>query len=201
MRRWLAAILVRGPHAQFIRQDLEELYARDRERGASVWRAHGRYGRLLLASAFSAWRAELRWPRLPGVNLLDLKLAGRMLVRHPGLTLVGGLALAVGIPVALAPVQLANAINAPLPFEDADRIVGLEYLGSVRQPQGDAPRFRTLEKRADLVRAARCGAAANRERHRRRGPRPGGTRLRDDRLGVRCSAGAADSRAHAARIG
>jgi hypothetical protein len=127
MRRWLAAILVRGPDAQFIRHDLEELYARDRDRGASAWRAHGRYARYLLGSAFSVWRAQHRWPRVPGPAWLDLKLAGRMLVRHPGLTLVGGLALAVGIPVALAPVQLANAINAALPFEDGHRIVGLEY--------------------------------------------------------------------------
>ena len=59
---------------------------------------------------------------------LDLMLAWRMLARYPGLTIVGGLALAVGIPISLAPVQLALALHAPLPFDEADRIVGLEYL-------------------------------------------------------------------------
>ncbi len=50
-----------------------------------------------------------------------------MLVHYPGLTIVGGLALAIGIPVALVPVHLINALNAPLPFEDGHRIVGLQY--------------------------------------------------------------------------
>jgi predicted permease len=59
---------------------------------------------------------------------LEVKLAWRMLRRHPGLTIVAGLALAAGIPISLAPVQLALALNAPLPFDQADRIVGLEYL-------------------------------------------------------------------------
>jgi putative ABC transport system permease protein len=125
--RLLAAVLVRGPDAQYIRQDLEEMHARDRARGMSACRAHLRCAYYLLGSAFSVWRDRLRWPRLAGVQWLDVKLAGRMLIRYPGLTLVGGLALAIRIPIALAPVQLANAINAPLPFDEADRIVALEY--------------------------------------------------------------------------
>ena len=125
--RWLAAVLVRGPNAPFITQDLEEMYARDRSRGASALVAHARYVRYLVASLFSVWRADMSLPRLPRVGWLDVKLACRMLVHYPGLTIVGGLALAIGIPVALVPVHLINALNAPLPFEDGHRIVGLQY--------------------------------------------------------------------------
>jgi hypothetical protein len=158
MKRWLAAILVRGRHAPFIRHDLEELYVRDRERGVSALRAYWRFTRYLLGSAFSVWRTELRWPRVPGVDLLDLKLAVRMLVRYPGLTLVAGLALMIGIPVALAPVQLANAINAPLPFEDAGRIVGLEYwdrTDSRRATLHDFERWRNALTSFETLAAAR----------------------------------------------
>jgi hypothetical protein len=125
--RWLAALLVRGPHAPFITHDLEEMYARDRERGLYAWRAQIRYLRHLLASAFTVWTDGFTIPALPRIQWLDLKLASRMLVRHPGLTIVGGLALAIGIPVGMAPMHLANAINAPLPFEDGHRIVGIQY--------------------------------------------------------------------------
>lgn len=156
--RLLAAIIVRGADAPFIRHDLEELYARDRARGTSAWRAGLRYARYLLGSAFSVWRGALRWPRLPGVQWLDVKLAGRMLIRYPGLTLVGGLALALGIPAALAPVQLANAINAPLPFEDADRIAALEYWDRVDSRQAtlhDFERWRRELTSFDQLAAAR----------------------------------------------
>ncbi len=50
-----------------------------------------------------------------------------MLVRHPGLTIVGGLALAIGIPVSLAPMQLIIALNVPPPVADGNRIFGIEH--------------------------------------------------------------------------
>ena len=64
----------------------------------------------------------------PRLSWMDFRLGVRMLVKYPGLTIAGGLALAVGIPISLAPVQLALALHAPLPFAEDDRIVGLEYL-------------------------------------------------------------------------
>src|SRR5262245_5373003 len=69
----------------------------------------------------------MRFPRLPGAHWLDVTLAVRMLVRYPGLALVSGLALASGIPAPLAPIPLIRAINGPLPFDEADRILGLEH--------------------------------------------------------------------------
>ena len=154
--RRLAALAVRGPDAAFIRDDLEALYQRDRAAGASAVRAHLRYARRMVASAAAVARGRAGWPRLPGISWLDFTLAGRMLVRYPALTVVAGLALAIGIPLALAPMQLANAINAPLPFEDRDRIVGVEYVVAPRmfdrQPtlhdferwRGETSQFATL---------------------------------------------------------
>lgn len=123
----LARLLVRGPDAPFILDDLAEMYARDRERGVTPNRACWRYARDVVRSALSIWRARLRRPRLPGVSWLDVKLAGRMLVKHPALTLVGVFALAIGIPVALAPLQMHHVFNTPLPFDEGDRILGLQY--------------------------------------------------------------------------
>lgn len=57
-----------------------------------------------------------------GFSWLDVKLALRMLVKHPGLTLVAVFALAVGIPVGMAPAHVVNALEAPPPVEDSDRL-------------------------------------------------------------------------------
>lgn len=84
-------------------------------------------------------------PALPRIQWLDLKLASRMLVRHPGLTIVGGLALAIGIPVGMAPMHLANAINAPLPFENGHRIVGIKYW-DVSASDSREPRLHDFER-------------------------------------------------------
>ena len=57
-----------------------------------------------------------------GISWLDAKLGIRMLGKHPGLTSVALFALAVGIPVGLAPWHLFRALEAPLPVEDGQRI-------------------------------------------------------------------------------
>jgi predicted permease len=55
---------------------------------------------------------------------LDLKLGGRMLVKYPGLTIVGGLAMAFAICVGTVVFQvLALLLTPTLPLPDGDRIV------------------------------------------------------------------------------
>ena len=99
----------------------------------------------------------MRWA--PGISWIDVRLAGRMLVRHPALTLVAGLALAIGIPLALAPMQLANALNVRLPYPDPDRIVGLEHL--VRPSMHDrTPTLHDFERWRDETRSFAVVAAA-----------------------------------------
>ena len=70
---------------------------------------------------------------LPGLEALvfDLKLGGRMLVKYPGLTIVGGFAMAVAIAVgATAFEAISDIVDSPLPFPGGDRVVTLEFVGS-----------------------------------------------------------------------
>ena len=63
----------------------------------------------------------LRW--LDALRL-DLKLGGRMLVKYPGLTIVGGLAMAFAIGVGTVIFQVLALLLAPtLPLPAGDRIV------------------------------------------------------------------------------
>jgi putative ABC transport system permease protein len=59
------------------------------------------------------------------VSLLDVKLGIRMLGKYPGLTLVSTLALAVGIPVGLAPSHFVDGLMAPLPVPRGEEIRAL----------------------------------------------------------------------------
>lgn len=56
---------------------------------------------------------------------LDLRLAVRMLVRYPGLTLVGSVAMAFGIAAAVGLFEIRTQLVAPsLPLDEGSRIVG-----------------------------------------------------------------------------
>jgi len=76
---------------------------------------------------------------------IDVKLGLRMWVKYPVLTLVSGCALAVGIPVGLAPMHLANAVVAPLPEDPGNRVRAIRLwdpsIHSVATPGSDDFRF------------------------------------------------------------
>jgi putative ABC transport system permease protein len=60
---------------------------------------------------------------------IDFKLGARMLVKYPGLSIVGGLGLAVAIAVGLGFFAFFDAyMGSRLPVEESDRVVGLENL-------------------------------------------------------------------------
>ena len=60
------------------------------------------------------------------MNWLDIKLGGRMLVKYPGLTIVGGFAMAFAILVGIVIFQFAGLFIYPsLPLANGDRIVAL----------------------------------------------------------------------------
>ena len=60
------------------------------------------------------------------MNWLDFKLGGRMLVKYPGLTIVGGFAMAFAILVGIVIFQFAGLFIYPsLPLANGDRIVAL----------------------------------------------------------------------------
>jgi putative ABC transport system permease protein len=126
LMRWFAALLIRGSDGAHIRADLEEAFQRDRARGKPRLRALGRYLVNVTGSAYSVWRAGLRVPEV-GISKLDVKLGLRLLRKQPGLTVVAMIALAIGIPVGLAPTHAAIALEAPPPVPGGDRIRIVKY--------------------------------------------------------------------------
>ncbi|MFL5579355.1 MAG: ABC transporter permease [Gemmatimonadaceae bacterium] len=61
------------------------------------------------------------------LSWLDFKLGFRMLVKYPGLTLVGGLTMAFAIGVGAAGFEVVAQIVSPrLPLDEGDRIVALQ---------------------------------------------------------------------------
>lgn len=118
---WLARALIWGSEAEFIRADLDDSFERDVARGVSPLRAHGRYASNMFGSAASVWWSWLR-SRALRVSWLDVKLGLRMLPKNPGLTGAAVFALAVGIPVGLAPMHAAKVFEVDPPFEHADRL-------------------------------------------------------------------------------
>lgn len=75
------------------------------------------------------YREEVRDARwlgwMNGVSL-DAKLGLRMLAKYPGLTVIGGLGMAVAIAIAAIFDATMGAATAPMPIEGGDRIVALE---------------------------------------------------------------------------
>ena len=69
---------------------------------------------------------------------LDLKLGLRMLVKYPGLTIVGGLAMAFGIWFGAVAFQMFGILsNTKLPLPDGDRIVKIQYWDKENQEDAD----------------------------------------------------------------
>ena len=63
-----------------------------------------------------------------GVSWLDVKLGLRMLRKHPALTLIGGLGVAVAIAVALGSLWYVDtATDADVPLHEGDRVVSIQY--------------------------------------------------------------------------
>lgn len=58
---------------------------------------------------------------------IDVKLGVRMLVKYPVLNLAAVFALAIGIPVGLAPTHLARALEAPLPGDADNRVRAIRF--------------------------------------------------------------------------
>jgi predicted permease len=61
------------------------------------------------------------------VSWLDVTYALRLLRKHPMLNLAAVFALAIGIPVGLAPSHIARALEAPLPGDSGNRLRAIRY--------------------------------------------------------------------------
>ena len=109
-------------------------------------------------------------PTLPGLaprrlsglpcSLVDVRLGLRMLRRYPGSTAVAVFALAVGIPVGLAPAHLASAIEGSVPGPEGDRVRVLRYWNTAsRRPESlsafEYARWRDALSTFDAIGASR----------------------------------------------
>ncbi len=133
----IAALLIRGPDAELIRGDLDDLQARDLARGITPWQARLRYARNMVASALRVAVVRLRLPDVPRISALDFKLGFRMLVRYPGLTLVGGCAFAFALAVGAGTFEFVTDLVYPrIALDEGDRIVELRNIDTTtREPE------------------------------------------------------------------
>ena len=154
--RWLAWLLVRGASGRFIRAEIDDAFARDVARGLSVRRARGRYLANVFGSAVSVWRG---WrPPQVGFSWLDVKLGVRMLLKQPALTGAAVFALAIGIPVGLAPAHLVGALESPFPVPDGERIRAVRLWSRAESRVEPATWFEFTEWRTALTTFEGLGA-------------------------------------------
>jgi predicted permease len=124
--RLLAAWFIRGAEAPFILRDLDDAFDHDVARGLTPAELRRRDLRNVFASVGSVWAESLR-PSAWRPSLVDVRLALRTIVRTPWLSVVAVCALALGIPVGLAPMHAVDALERPLPGDPDGRIRTLCY--------------------------------------------------------------------------
>ena len=130
---------------------------------AAMWAERGFRGRAVLALASLLGLvavAVAEWTEAFGASRsgrivvrgswLDFKLGLRMLVKYPGITLIGGLAMAFAIGVAASAFELVTQLFYPrLPVPDGDRIVAIQLVDALtgdveQQAAHDFIRWRDL---------------------------------------------------------
>lgn len=125
-----------------------------RRRAADLAGSPGRAGvwliRLFFSLAINALAVWLEKISRPGASWLDVKLAVRMLIRQPGLTLVAIFALAIGIPVGLLPLHVLDSLSRPLPVEGGETIVMVRNYDKAASRDVDRPLHDFLRWRAEL---------------------------------------------------
>ena len=131
--RVLLRFLAPAEQADDVVGDLEEAHRRRLQR-------HGRASASMLtvietfdmAAALSRSRFDRFWTNKGNSLVHDYKLGLRMLVKFPGLTIAGGLALAIAIGVGAGWYELSrNLLRPAIPLPDGDRIVEVEMRDSM----------------------------------------------------------------------
>lgn len=101
-----------------------------------------------------------------GSSWLDFKLGARMLKKYPGLTLVGGMGMAVAIAIGAITSEAFYTFSTPmLPLDGGERVVGIESWDT----EANRPELRTLHDfaawREELRSVEDLGAFATVERN------------------------------------
>ncbi|MCC7004279.1 MAG: ABC transporter permease [Gemmatimonadaceae bacterium] len=135
VRSWYRSIVHRDSTERAIREEFEQHIALHTARlvqqgvapDAAAQQARVAFGHAESHRVDARASRGLRWYDQLRVSTLDVKLGLRMLVKHPVISAAAVLALAVGIPVGLAPSHVAAAIEAPLPGDPDHRIRAIRY--------------------------------------------------------------------------
>ncbi|HEV8215170.1 MAG TPA: ABC transporter permease, partial [Gemmatimonadaceae bacterium] len=148
-----------------------ELRAADLVRGGLTPAEAARRARLEFGSAESLKdrgreARGLRWFDSLRFSLLDVKLAGRMLVKHPGLTVIGTFAVAFAIAIGTAAFEIGTQVLFPtIPLPDGDAIVVLRNWNTQENgPAAASPRDLARWK-ADITTITDLGAITVHDRN------------------------------------
>lgn len=103
---------------------------------------------------------RLRHPRTTPISWIDVKLGLRMLAKYPGLTLIGGLAMAFVIFAgALCFEFYSQVLHPELPFDEGDRVVDISLVDG-RTQRGHSRHLYEFELwRSELSTIVDIGAA------------------------------------------
>src|SRR5688572_4188328 len=98
--------------------------------------------------------------------VLDFKIALRMLVKYPLLTIVGGAGMSFGLAAGIGGLEIrAQLLNPVLPLDEGDRIVGVRNWDVRRDRAGAVTETDLAAWREQLQRVDDIGAAALVERN------------------------------------
>lgn len=141
--RWAVALLrVLSPPGELddVLGDLDEAHRRRMQRRGSL-AAHFETSFEIIEMAVALFRARAARGRIQGSTILqDYKLGIRMLAKYPGLTIAGGLALAIAIGLGAGWYDITRDLWRPkLPLSEGDRIVEIEMRDS--RKSGDERRI------------------------------------------------------------
>ncbi|MQA88767.1 MAG: FtsX-like permease family protein [Gemmatimonas sp.] len=110
--------------------------------------------------------AGMRPSKTGVVSWLDFKLGFRMLVKYPGLTVVGGLAMAFAIAVgALGFEAIITLMRPSLPFEGGDRVVSVRNWNAAESEEAVRAAHDFVDWRAQLRTVEELGAYRTVERN------------------------------------
>jgi putative ABC transport system permease protein len=99
-------------------------------------------------------------------SLLDLKLGGRMLVKHPALTVIGTIAVAFAIAIGTVAFEIARqALFPSIPLPDANAIVALRNWNVVTRGSIGASRRDYTIWKSGLTRITDIGAIVLQDRN------------------------------------
>jgi hypothetical protein len=116
---------------------------------------------------------------------LDLKLGVRMLWKYPGLSLIGGLAMAVAIAFGTAMLAFFHSqLDSSLPLPEGDRIVALENWDTRKNNEERRAADDLSVWRREMKTVQEIGAFRNVGRNRRRSRRRADSYRRDHRRGI-----------------